>query len=90
MEQLRILFDQIGSETVAGDEIEVAFLQQVIFNSAQDCDVVAFTDFRHQYANRKAALGAKTARKKIWTVVEFSRCSENRFLGFGCDRIGNR
>src|SRR4030095_6126590 len=82
MEKLGILIDKIGPEAVAGNEVKISFLQEVIFDSAQDRDVITLADLGYQHTDGETASGTKTACKEIGTIVELPRCRENQFLGF--------
>ena len=82
VEELGVFIDEIGPEAVAGNEVEIAFLQKVVFDSAQDSDVIALADLRHEYADGETASGTETACKEIGTIVQFASGRENQFLGF--------
>ena len=86
--KLNVFLDQIGPEPVAGDEIEIAFLEQVVLDAAQDRDVVAFTDLRNHNADGEAAPGAQAAREKVRPIIEFTSRLENQLLGFRRNGIG--
>src|SRR5262249_31644458 len=60
VEKLRVLINEIGPEAVAGDKVKIPFLQKMIFNSTQNCDVIPLAHLGHEYADREAASCAKT------------------------------
>src|SRR5215212_4811491 len=68
--QLRVFVQQVRLMTMAGDDIKIARLQQLLFDSAHDFGSVAAADFRHQHSERMAAPRAKAAREKMRAVVE--------------------
>ena len=56
LQQRRIFFNEVGAMTVADDEIEIAFLEQMVFDAGENQRGVAFADFRNNHADGEAAL----------------------------------
>jgi hypothetical protein len=54
----RDILDQIRTVAMAGNEIEIASLQKMVFDAAHDGSGIALTHFRHNHADRKAPLRA--------------------------------
>lgn len=74
---------------VAGDEIEVAFLEKIVFDAAHDRGGIAVADLGYDDSDGKAALGAERAGEEIGAVLEFSGGGEDTVLGLLGDGIGN-
>src|SRR5207244_3028778 len=69
-----------SSMPVAHYEIEVALLQQMIFNPGHHQRGVPFADFRHHYADRVASLLPERPRQVIGPVVQFPRRFPDQLL----------
>src|SRR5206468_12316581 len=74
--------------TVADHEIEITFLEQMIFNSRHDQRRVPFADLRNKHADRVAPLLPQGSRKMIRSVIQLSSCRTNQFLGSVRNRLG--
>src|SRR5262252_10307335 len=57
----RVFVDQVGAVAMAGDEIKVAFLQEIVFDTAHDGGGVSVADFGNDHADGEAALRAQGA-----------------------------
>src|SRR5271155_1008514 len=88
--KLRILVDQIRLVTMAGDEVEISFLQKMVFDSAHDHGGVTFAHFRDNYADDETAAGSQGPGKKVGAVVEFARGGENAVFRFLRNRFRHR
>ena len=88
-EHARIFVDEIGAVAMAGDEVEIALLQEVIFDSAHDRSGIAVADFGDDDADGKAALGAQGAGKEIGAIFEFAGGGEDAVLGFLRNGVGD-
>src|SRR5260370_15186042 len=60
LQEQRILFNELISMAVANHEIEIALLQQMIFNARHDQRCVSFADFRHKHADGVTSLLPKS------------------------------
>src|SRR5215470_5265848 len=76
----RVLVDEVGAVAMAGDKVEVAFLQKIIFDAAHDGGGISVADLRDDDTDGEAALRAQGAGKKVGTVFEFSGGGENAVL----------
>ena len=85
----RILVDEIGAMAVAGDKVEIALLQEVIFDAAHDGSGIAVADLGDNDTDGKTALGAERAGKEIGTIFEFAGGSEDSVFGGLRDGIGD-
>jgi len=84
-----ILVDEIGAMAMAGDEVEVAFLQKIIFDAAHDRGGIAVADLGDDDSDGEAALCAKRAGEKVGAVLEFSGGGEDAIFGLLRNGIGN-
>src|SRR5215471_9317439 len=57
-EHAGIFVDEVGAMAMAGDEVEVAFLKEVVFDAAHDGGGVSVADLGDDDADGEAALGA--------------------------------
>ena len=74
---------------VTYDEVEVSLLQEMVFHAAHDRGRIAVTDFGHDDADGKAALGAQRTSKKVWAIFIFASGGENAIFGFLGNGIGD-
>jgi hypothetical protein len=56
LQQVRIFFNQLFPVPVAHHKIEIAFLQQMIFNSRHHQGGISFANLRYHHANRVTPL----------------------------------
>lgn len=89
-EQFGVFVNQVLSKSVARNQVKVAFLKQVVFDTAEYVDVVTLAEFRDDHADCKAALSAQTAREEIGTVLKLSRGRENHLSGLRRNCVGDR
>src|SRR5882762_4764971 len=73
--------------TMTRHEIEIALLQKVIFDSAQDQSGVALADLGNNHANGEAALGSQGAGEEIRPVVASAGSGEYAIFGVLRDRV---
>ena len=76
--------------TVAGDEVEVALLEEKVFDAAHDGGGVAVADLGDDDADGEAALGAQGAGKEVGSILEFSGGGEDAVFRFLGDGVGDR
>lgn len=88
-ENVRVFIDEIGAVPMAGDEVEVTLLQEVIFDAAHDGSGIAVADFGNNYADGKAALRAQGAGKEVGTIFEFAGSGEDAIFGVLGDGVGD-
>ena len=74
---------------MAGDEIKIAFLQEMVLDAAHDGGRVAIADFGNNDSDGKAALRTQRASKEVRTVFELLYRGEDFVFGFLRDRIGD-
>ena len=84
-----VFVDEVGAMAVAGDEVEVALLEEIVFEAAHDRGGVAVADLGNDNADGEAALGAQGTGEKIRTVLELAGGGENAILGLLGDGIGD-
>ena len=89
-EHARIFVDEVGTMTMAGDKVEVAFLQEIVLYTAHDGSGISVADFGDNDANGKAALRAQGTGEEVRTVLEFSRRGENAIFRVLGDGVGDR
>src|SRR5208337_271777 len=89
LEHTWVLVDQILTVAMAGDEIEVTFLQEVIFDAAHDGGGIAVADFGDDDSDGEAALRAQGASEEIGTIFEFAGGGEDAVFGLLRDGVGN-
>ena len=75
---------------MAHHEIEVAFLQKVIFDAGHDQRGIAFADFRNDDADGEAALLAQRAGHEIWTIVQLASGGADALLRARGNGLGRR
>lgn len=88
-EELGIFLDEIGAVVVAGDQIEIALFQKMVFDAAHDEGGVTFADLGDEDSDGETALGAGVAGGETGTVIEFAGGGENAFLGGAGDGVGD-
>ena len=90
LQEQRILFNELISMAVADHEIEIALLEQMIFNSRHDQRCVAFADFWDNHADGVTPLLPKRPRQMIRPVVQFPGSPSDQFLCALRDRFCRR
>src|SRR6266700_2561228 len=80
LQKERIFFDELISMTVADHKVEIALLEQMIFNSGHDQRCVPFTDFRHNHADGVTPLLSKRPGEVIRPVIQLSGSRTDQFL----------
>src|SRR5262249_54383506 len=68
--QAGIFVDQISAVTMAGDEVEISLLQQIVLDAAHDHGGISIANFWNDDANGKTALCAERARQEIGPIIE--------------------
>ena len=84
-----VFVDEIGAMAMAGDEIEVTLLQEIVFDSAHDGGGIAVADFGDDDSDGEAALGTQGAGEEIGTILEFAGGGEDAVFGVLRDGIGD-
>ena len=67
--QPRVLVDEVGAMPVAGDEVQVAGLQQRVFDPAHHQRRIAFADLRHHHADGQRAAVPQRLRDRVGPVA---------------------
>src|SRR5215472_12996581 len=65
---------------MADDAIEVAGLQKIVFDTADNQGLVAFTDFRHHHTDVESPLRAQGTGHKIRAIMELFGGGENKIF----------
>ena len=81
-EESRVLFDEIGFAAVTRGEIEVAFLNEVLFDAAEDLHGVAVTEFGNEDTDGEGLALAQGAREEAGAIVEFGCSFNDAIAGF--------
>ncbi len=84
-----VFIDEVGAMAMAGDEIEVSLLQEIVFDATHDGGGIAVADFGDDDSDGEAALGAQGAGEEIGTIFEFAGGGEDAILGVLRDGIGD-
>ena len=74
---------------MAGDEIEVSLLQEIVFDSAHDGGGIAVADFGDDDSDGEATLSAQGAGEEIGTIFELAGGGEDAIFGVLRDGIGD-
>src|ERR1700727_636654 len=82
-----IFVDEVGPMPVAGNEVEITFLQQMVFDPTHHRSRIAIADLGNDDANGEATLCAQGASEEIWPVFVFLYSGKNSVLGFLRDGI---
>ena len=69
--EARVLLDEIGFATVTRGEVEIAFFDKVLFDTAEDLHGVAVAEFGDEHPDRKGLALAQGACEEAGSVVEF-------------------
>jgi len=77
-----ILFDEIGFAAVTCCEIEVAFFNEVLFNTAENLHGIAVTKFRDEDTDGERLALAQGARKETGAIVKFCGSFNDTIAGF--------
>src|SRR5580704_12194448 len=67
-QQARIFLDEILLAPMAGDEVEVAFPKQVIFDPRHDGGGVALADLGREDTDQESALETERACEEVWPI----------------------
>src|SRR5215468_3539015 len=78
----RIFVDQILASAVTHHKIEVAILQQAVFDSAHDESRVALADLGNDDSDRERSLFAQMSRVEVGAVVKFPGSAQDPGFGF--------
>ncbi len=89
LEHTWVLVDQIGTVAMAGDEVEVTLLQEIVFDAAHDGGGIAVTDFGDDDSDGETALGAQRAGEEVGTIFEFAGGGEDAVFGLLRDGVGD-
>ena len=81
-EKSRVLFDEVGLAAVARGEVEIALLDKVLFDAAEDLHRVAVTEFGNEDADGESLALAQGPCKKAGAIVELGSGLRNAVAGF--------
>ena len=84
-----IFVDEIGAVAMAGDEVKVAFLEEVVLNATHNRGRVTIADLGNNDSDSEAALGAERTGEEVGAVLELSGGGEDAVFGLLRDGIGN-
>jgi hypothetical protein len=89
-QQLLVLVDEVVAVAVAGEEVEIARLQQVILDAAERQSHVPLAHVRDQHANRQAALPRQRPGERVRLIAELPGRGDDAVLGALRDGVGRR
>jgi hypothetical protein len=87
-QQLLVLVDEVVAMAVAGQEVEIARLQQVVLDPAQRQRHIALADVRDEDADRQAALPRERPRQRVRLIAELPGRGDDAVLGPLGDGVG--
>ena len=74
---------------MARDQIKIAFVQEMVFDSAHHHGSVALAHLGNHHPMVKLRYVRRERAKEIWAAVKFARRCEDAVLGFLRDGVGN-
>ena len=89
-EELGVLVDEVGAAEMADGEVEVAGLEEVLFDAEHEAGEVAFAEFGDDDPDGVGEACAEHAGVEVGAVLEFFGGGEDALTGLGRDGFGDR